>query len=523
MVVKKTDVLIIGAGPAGISAAWSLSKSSYKITCFEQGSKVSTKDYRSTHPNWEELVSKKFNPNPNVRCARGDYPIDDKNSPISIANFNGVGGSSVLYSGHVPRFYKSDFKTKTKDKVGYDWPIDLKDLEKFYDLNEKKLGVRGLIGNKNYPNIKKLKPHIPLGRLGEKVAEGFNKLGWNWWPSYSAVNIKKTKTKDKFSINDICNSYLKEALKNGVKLYQNHKVLKIIVKKNVVDGVIYLDNKNNKKFLKTSLIILACSALGTPRLLLNSSNKDFPNGLANSSGLVGKNLMLHPYGYVEGIVDEKINSQIGPKGCCIFSHQFYKTNIKNNFKRGYTIHLLRENGPLTTSRNLLKFRELKFGKKFHDIFMNTFGHLIPIAIICEDLPQKTNFLELDKKKKDLDGMPGIKINYKLNKNSKKMLSHGITKCKILLKTIGAKKIKSFGPVRETGWHISGTAKMGTSKKNSVVNKFGQSHDIKNLVITDSSIFPTCSGVNILSTIVALSLRISDDIKKNPNKYFNRSK
>ena len=73
------------------------------------------------------------------------------------------------------RFYKSDFKTKTKDKVGYDWPIDLKDLEKFYDLNEKKLGVRGLIGNKNYPNIKKLKPHILL-LPGEKVAEGFNKL-----------------------------------------------------------------------------------------------------------------------------------------------------------------------------------------------------------------------------------------------------------------------------------------------------------------------------------------------------------
>ena len=115
-------------------------------------------------------------------------------------------------------------------------------------------------------------------------------------------------------------------------------------------------------------------------------------------------------------------------------------------------------------------------------------------------------------------MPGVIINYKLSNNSKKMLTHGMQKCRQLFEVAGAKNIISFGPVRNTGWHLVGTAKMGKSKKNSVVNKYGQCHDIKNLFIVDSSIFPSSSGVNIASTVQAVSLMISDHIKKNISKF-----
>ena len=118
-------------------------------------------------------------------------------------------------------------------------------------------------------------------------------------------------------------------------------------------------------------------------------------------------------------------------------------------------------------------------------------------------------------------MPGVKINYKLSKNTKKMLSHGISQCKKLLKEAGAKNITAFGPVRNTGWHLVGTAKMGTTKKNSVVNKFGQCHDVKNLFIVDSSIFPSSSGVNIASTVQAVSLMISDHIKENLSRLIDK--
>ena len=138
--------------------------------------------------------------------------------------------------------------------------------------------------------------------------------------------------------------------------------------------------------------------------------------------------------------------------------------------------------------------------------------LIQLAVICEDFPDKKNCLELDLKNKDINGSPGVKINYKLSDNTRKMLSHGINQCKKVLKIAGASNINAFGPVRHTGWHLTGTAKMGKSKNTSVVNKFGQSHDVKNLFIIDSSIFPSSSAVNIASTIQAVSLKLTDDIK-----------
>ena len=110
---KAVDILIIGAGASGAAAAWNLSKTNYKVLCFEQGPFVKKKSYSNLQPKWEKVKQKEFNVNPNIRQLDSDYPIDDKNSPISIANYNAVGGSTILYSGHFPRFHTSDFKTKT--------------------------------------------------------------------------------------------------------------------------------------------------------------------------------------------------------------------------------------------------------------------------------------------------------------------------------------------------------------------------------------------------------------------------
>ena len=137
--------------------------------------------------------------------------------------------------------------------------------------------------------------------------------------------------------------------------------------------------------------------------------------------------------------------------------------------------------------------------------MESYGKIIPIAIICEDLPEQSNYIELDKDNVDSSGMAGIKVKYSLSDNSKKMLSHGISSAKKVLKYAGAKSIKGFGPVRHTGWHIMGTTKMGLDPATSVVNKFGQTHDVKNLLVIDSSVFTTSAAVNPVATIQALAL------------------
>ena len=375
------------------------------------------------------------------------------------------------------------------------------------------VGVSGVAGDPAYPKIDNLLPPLDIGYSGGLIAKAFNKLGWHWWPSYAAV--KKSKKFKKGIRPTAVEIYLNKAARNGVVIKPNSRVLKIKVSKNkIATGVVYSNKKNEKKFLEASLILLASNGIGSPRILLNSKNKDFPNGLANNSGQLGKNLMLHPLGFVEGQFDSFLESNEGPEGCSIYSHQFYETQKNRNFKRGYTLQLLKSPGPIESFHYLKKFNKIKFGNSFFKSLFDYFGRTIPIAIICEDTPNKNNNIQLDYASKDSSGMPGIKINYKLSENTKKMLSHGINQCKKLLKTAGAKSIIAFGPVKNTGWHLVGTAKMGTNKKNSVVNKFGQCHEIKNLFIIDSSIFPSSSGVNIASTVQAVSLMISDYIKKN---------
>ncbi len=516
MTREKTDILIIGAGASGAASAWNLSNLKLKITCLEQGPFLDKEEYSFNNINREINKFQKFNINPNERKLASDYPINCKNSQISIANYNAVGGSTLIYSGHYPRFHPSDFKTKKLDGIGSDWLFNYYDLEKYYNLNDKMVGVSGLSGDPAYPKIDNLNPPLDIGFSGLLLAKAFNKLGWHWWPSYSAV--KKSKKFSKGIRPTVIETYINKAIKNGVQIKSNCRVIKIKTSKNnLAKGVVYFDKKNQKRFLEAKIILIGANGIGTPRILLNSANTSFPRGLANSSGQLGKNLMLHPLGFVEGKFKNYLASNEGPEGCAIYSHEFYESKKGRKFKRGYTIQLLKSPGPIESFHYLKKFNKINFGKSFFKNLFNYFGRTIPLAIICEDTPKKENCVKLDFKNLDNNGMPGVKIFYKLSNNSKKMMLHGIDKCKFLLKTAGANNIRAFGPVRNTGWHLVGTAKMGKSKKNSVVNKFGQCHDIKNIFIIDSSIFPSSSGVNIASTVQAVSLMISDHIKKNINK------
>ncbi len=528
------DILIIGSGASGAAAAWNLSNSGLSIMCIEQGTFVNSEEYPTTKLNWELERYNRFNPSPNIRNLSSDYPINDSESPISIANYNAVGGSTILYSGHFPRFHPSDFKVNKLDKVASDWPINYEDLEPYYNLNDKMMGVSGLSGDPAYPEMTFEYQHVPIGKIGEKIAKGFNKLGWHWWPSYSAIITKDRGNRGGCINLGPCNmgcpqgakssvdiTYWPLALQNNVILKTQCTVKEIVVNEfNKIIGVNYFDKDKQLLFQEAKLVILAASGVGTPRILLNSKSLNFPNGLANSSGLVGKNLMLHPLGYVEGEFEEDIESNLGPHGCCVLSQEFYETDVNRGFFRGYTMQVLRTPGALETANNLF-FRDKKFiGEMHHHKFRLKYGKTIGISIIIEDLPEETNSITLDDNLIDNFGIPCPKINYKLSENSKKILIHGLERGKEVLNASGANSVLQFGPVRNAGWHIMGTTKMGLDASKSVVNQYGQTHDHRNLFIVDSSIFVTSAAVNPASTIQALSLYISDYIKNNFNQIIN---
>ncbi len=524
---EPVDVLIIGAGASGAAMAWSLAETRMHIVCLEQGGFPNPADYPSTGRDWEARAMDEYHFNPNVRAAPADYPINEDDSPIKIANYNGVGGGTVLYAGHFPRFLPSDFKVKSLDGVADDWPIDYEDLAPFYAENDRMMGVAGLAGDPaNPPNNDVALPPLPLGKSGQAMARGFNELGWHWWPSDTAIATRSYDGRAQCINLGACLSgcaqgakastditYWPHAQRAGVELRTNCRVREITVGADgLADGVIYYDVDGAEQELKAHVVVLACNGIGTPRLLLNSASPLFPDGLANASGLVGKNLMFHPYALIQGIFEEELDGHHGPLKS-IRSQQFYETDPDRDFVRGYTFEMTRGLGPVGTAMNGLRRGLIPWGEDHHAAFRRLYNRISGMVAICEDLPEEHNRVTLDPDLTDGDGIPAPKISYTLSENSRKMLDHALAKGEEGLRAAGAYEIFTEAPLSIGGWHLMGTARMGTDPTRSVVNHWGRCHDVKNLFIIDGSIFVTSAGVNPTRTIQALALYVADQMKQ----------
>jgi choline dehydrogenase-like flavoprotein len=293
-----------------------------------------------------------------------------------------------------------------------------------------------------------------------------------------------------------------------------------VAKNGLADGVIYYDADGVEREQKAEIVVLACNGVGTPRLLLNSRSGQFPDGLANRSGLVGKNLMFHPYGMVTGVFDEPLEGYKGPMGCCITSHEFYATDRSRGFVRGCSFEILRGMGPVATALWGMSSDRLPWGAEHHRAYADVFDRTAGMVVICEDLPEEHNRVTLDPDLVDSDGIPAPKISYRLSENSDKMLAYSMERGKEVLEASGARETMSEGPLPFAGWHLMGTARMGIDPARSVVNEWGRCHDVRNLFIVDGSIFVTSAAVNPTCTIQALALYIADAIKQNLANLFD---
>lgn len=522
----KQDVVIIGSGMSGAPSAWYLAKKGFSVLLVEGGENISPAQLPTTSIDWEIKKEKQFSPVASGRRNIGDYPVDDNDSPIAVCNFNAVGGSSILYSAHFPRFLSSDFRIKELEGVAKNWPINYQDLLPFFDLNDEIIALAGKVGDPYYPEIKKVfNPPVSLGVSGETLASGFEKLNLHWWPSFAAINTAENisgrlKCHGLGPCNAGCpigakatvnNTYLAKAPKEKLTILSKTCATKILFNKNKVVGIETISASGQVNKILCSNVILAAGAIGTPRLLLNSlKNSDLKKNISGYH-LIGKNLMMHPLGLAQGYFPDKpIHSDRGAQGAILYSLEYYRPKEKLDFKLGFMMHALRGDSPVDCMKRLYASRKLKFGQEMYSQFKENFGHNLGIAIICEDLPNIDNKVGLDVKK-DSFGQPGVKISYKLSENSKRMMSYGLKKAREILTAAGAKKTSGFGPIRNTGWHLSGTACMGEDPKTSVVDPYGSVHGVKGLHVVDASVFVTSSCVNPASTIQALSLYLTNKI------------
>jgi len=520
----KADVVIVGAGPAGAVAAKRFAEAGYQVVCIEQGD---WPDYSTSHVADEYLelsAGKQWNPQPSVRQAPSDFPIDTTQSDVEPLIWNGVGGSSVMYAGIWMRLMPSDFRVRTLDGVADDWPLTYEDLSPYYEQIERDFGVSGFPGDPAFPDITSYPMKgAPIGKAGRMMAAAHDQLGWHWWPGSNAIATEDYRNQGACVQRGACMwgcinkskgspdvTHWPDLLKMGVKLITNAVAQEIETNAaGLATGVVYVDRDGVTRRQEADLVVLAANGLGTPRLLQLSTSKRFQHGLANSSGMVGKRLMMHPFATVVGVFDETLEPWKGVWGQPIYSLEFYETDKSRGFVRGAKWNVTPTGGPQSMAAAFPWGGKPIWGEQFHDTVKDRLGRSLAWGIVAEDLPEEHNRVEIDHSTTDRAGTPGVKMIYRMSKNTTDLLAFNVERAQESLQAAGAKETIVAPLIRETGWHILGTATMGDDPETSVVDQWGRAHDVPNLIIVDGSTWPTSSGMNPTPTIAAFSLRAAE--------------
>ncbi len=520
----RADVLIIGAGASGGVAARHLAEHGFDVVCLEQGDWPDRSAFPGTRPDWELAIRKDWAMSPNVRMRPEDYPVVHDDSDIEPLMYNAVGGSMIIYAGTWPRMLPSDFRVRTLDGVADDWPIAYRDLVPYYNAIDQQIGVSGLAGDPAYPPHDDYPlPPLPLGVAGRRVAEGHNQLGWHWWPEPNAILSAPYDGRRPCVQRGVCTSGCAEGAKAstdlthwpkataaGARLITGARVSRITLgSQGLATGAVWLDRSGVEHHQEADVVILAANAVGTARLLLLSADdRHCPDGLANSSGLVGRRLMMHPFSVVTGWWDDQVEGWQGHFGASITSYQFYETDPCRDFVRGAKWALSPVGGPLNHILPMRAGNEV-WGSDHHILMGQTFGRGASWAIFGEDLPEEANRVELDLDRTDSHGIPAPRVSYRISEHSRRLMAFQEERAEESLEASGCQETAVASMIPYSGWHLMGTARMGENPANSVVNSRQQAHDVPNLYIADASVFVTSSGVNPTCTITALALRTAD--------------
>ena len=298
--------------------------------------------------------------------------------------FNAVGGSTIHWSAHFPRYHPSDFRVRSLDGDGDDWPLSYDELEPFYDLNDRMIGIAGRSGDPSQPPRSRSPDAADPARAarrgdGARASTGSTGTGGrpippssrrrsaNGRPATTAAPATSAARPARARSADV--TYWPLALRLGVELRTRCRVREITVdEQGRARGVLYYDESGSLQEQRAPLVIVAANGVGTPRLLLNSRSRAFPDGLANRAGMVGKCLMFHPFATASGILPDAVESYQGPIGCSIFSHEFYETDEARGFIRGFMMQIVRETGPLNEALGGATATRVPWGSGHHAAF-----------------------------------------------------------------------------------------------------------------------------------------------------------
>jgi choline dehydrogenase-like flavoprotein len=520
---KSVDVVVIGCGAGGGVVAKELGESGLNVVVLEAGPRFIPRDsYPTERQDFEVASLNVFR----AKDRRRDRHTNGGSSSFRYDHVKGVGGATLHYVAINPRLHQSDFQTRSRDGVGQDWPFAYEDLEPYYTRVEWELGVSGPDGEEANPfdpprSRRFPTPPHPFNLAGQALKRGAEKLGLHyvreplaiptldWQGRLACVGAGTCRLGCKIGAkSSIDVTYVPKAEATGrVEIRPECMAREVTLDaQGRAKSVVYFDPQGREQEVAARVIVVAGNAVETPRLLLLSRSPLFPQGLANSSGLVGKYFTEHMGVFVRGLFAERLDPWRGvPTGGMM--QDFYETNPKNDFVRGWTIVAsLGHHWPLSVASHVGGW-----GLEHKKRMKESFSHIAGLASIGEQIPDLRNQVELDPVIKDSHGLPVPRITSEPRENESAMIRKISTTLKEILGAAGAREIWEEEFQSGASSHFMGSCRMGTDPKTSVVNPWGRCHDVPNLYIADGSVFPSVGAVNPALTISAVATRTAEGI------------
>jgi gluconate 2-dehydrogenase alpha chain len=569
MATLKTDVVIVGVGAVGGIVAAELAKSGMKVVGLERGPRLTTQDFSGLD---ELRYFQRQDLRPNIKKQPVTWRPDDKTDakPLPILNYgNQAGGGTVHYGALSWRLHEDDFRARSHTIERYgasaipsdsslaDWPLSYAELEPFYDRAEYELGVSGKAGNLQGRKIDGGNPfeaprhrEYPLPALlpdqsGLIFEAGARKLGYHPFSSPRAILSQFYQGRPSCTYCGFCQAFgchmgakssilvtkLPEADATG-----NFKLLTGTMCYRVnsdnsgkVIGVSYYGPDGSENTIEADVVILGTFIYDNTRLLLLSKTGKFPDGLANSSGQLGKHLMAHIGARVFAAFDDRyVNIYMGPSAQKHSLDDFNADNFDHGglgFIRGAQISVTPadlEAGPIGAAVSMNPPPGVpRWGAEYRDFLAKYFARYAAIVAQTENLAYADHMIDLDPHVRDQWGLPAPRLTYNWRRpNELARVEFLLDKLEELGRATGATHVwRSPSGSGAPGAHHEGGTRMGNDPSNSVVNRYGQSWDIPNLFVIGSSTFPTMSGFNPTLTIQALAYSSADAIvnryKKKP--------
>ena len=533
---ETVDFVIVGSGASGGVLAKELAVAGFSVVVLEQGPWRQARDFRHDElGNWFlwDMVGAPSEFPQTFRTSEKETATRREGGVPPLIYARGVGGSSVHFTANFWRFHDIDFRERSllgpiRGTSFEDWPISYAELEPYYTKVDWEIGVSGAQGPFDPPRSRPYPvPPLPVKSSGVLLERGAKKLGLHAQPAPMAILSKPHDGRPPCMHCGYCMMY-------GCEFDAKSSTLATMIPKAVATGkcevrpdstvfrvetdgggratgVVYWDRGGVEQRQPARAVVLAANGAETTRLLLMSETPRFPQGLANSSGKVGRNLMFNGQTAAMGLFEHPLNEYKSVQVTRII-HDYYDSDPRRGFYGGGGIDARMSAGPLLFSLFGLPPGAPTWGAEYKRMIREYVTNTMEVAGHTTSLPLETNTITLDPTVKDKWGRPALRVTYHDHPDDLKTMRFLQDRSKDLLRAAGARRIWAPDVAPTTvAAHLLGTARMGNDPRTSVVDRFHRAHDVRNLFICDGSSFVTSGRGQPTMTIQALAFRAADHI------------